>query len=224
MQTNYVNSRLGFQVALELLAKLGYSVESANPTQSFVRSEVALSTAVANYHVPLIVNDLQNGSLFPTEKRVELQDVFVPLEMGLFVSVPASATAGALKLYTYENPLVFSTAGASAALTNLWAGRFNMVVNNNQVLPAWDLWKHYKVQKTQQASAVGYSASTITQLDSIDGTTDGFYPVAPSFVMNGAANIQANITLPAAIGTIQSNSRLVVIFRGILLQNVTTVK
>jgi len=224
MQTNFVNSRMGYEVAEQLLSKIGGRVANANPTQSYLQSEIALSTNVTNYRVPLLVNDNQNGNQFPTEKRLNLQDVFVPLELGIFVSVPASATAPTLKKFTYENGTVFSTAGAAAALTNLWAGFYSIINDNIQVLPAWDIWRHYKVQRTQQAANTGYSASGVNLLDSQDGTTDGFYPIAPSFVLSGANNLNAQITLPAAIGTLQANSRIVVIHRGILLQNVTSVR
>ena len=224
MQINYATSRLGFEIAQQLLKRLGVSVGSANPTQSFLQSEIAINSTTANYHVPILVNDSQNGNQFPTEKRLNLQDVFVPLELGIFVSVPSSATAPTLKKYTYENATVFSTAGAAAALTSLWAGRYSIINDNIQVLPAWDIARHYMTQRTQQAANVGYTASGVNVLDSQDGSTDGFYPIAPSFVLSGANNIQASITLPLSIGTVQTNSRIIVVHRGILLQNVTSVK
>jgi hypothetical protein len=230
MQTNFVNSRLGFDVAKELLMKIAIgnvslqmAIQKANPTQGYLQSEIAIASNVAQYRVPILVNDTQNGNQFPTERRLALQDIFVPLELGIFVSVPASATAPTLKKYTYENLTVFS-GGAAAALTALWAGRYSIVNDNIQVLPAWDLSRHYLVQRTQQAANTGYSASGVSLLDSFDGSNDGFYPVAPSFVLSGANNIEATITLPQAIGTVTANSRIVVVHRGILLQNVTSVK
>lgn len=224
MQINYVNSRMAFEVALQLLENLGYSTAQANPTQSYVRSEVVIDSSRTQYNIPIVVNQSPAGqALFPSEKRVELQDIFVPTELGIFVAAPASATAPALKLYTYENKTIF-TGSTDVALQNLWAGRYSMVVNNQQVLPAWDIWKHYKAPNVQQAKNVDYAASNISIIDDISGAENGFYPVAPSFVLNGAANIQATINLPQAIGTVLTNSRIVVIHRGILLQNVTSVR
>lgn len=224
MQTNYATARLGFEIAQQLLDRLGISVGSANPTQSYLQTELAINAATANYHVPILVNDTQNGNQFSTEKRLNLQDVFVPLELGIFVSVPSGATAPTLKKYTYENASVFAAPGTAAALTALWAGRYSVINDNIQVLPAWDIARHYLVQRTQQSLNVGYTASGVNLLDSQDGSTDGFYPIAPSFVFSGANNIQASITLPTAIGTVQANSRIVVVHRGILLQNVTSVR
>lgn len=224
MQINYVNSRMAFEVASQLLENLGYSTAHANPTQSYVRSEVVIDSSRTQYNIPIVINQSPAGqALFPSEKRVELQDIFVPTELGIFVAAPASATAPALKLYTYENKTVF-TGGADAALQNLWAGRYSMVINNQQVLPAWDLWRHYKAPSVQQAANIDYTSSEISRFDDISGAENGFYPVAPSFVLNGAANIQATINLPQAIGTVLANSRIVVIHRGILLQNVTSVR
>lgn len=224
MQINYVNSRMAFEVAAQLLENLGYSTAQANPTQSYVRSEVVIDSSRTQYNIPIVINQSPAGqALFPSEKRVELQDIFVPTELGIFVAAPSSATAPALKLYTYENKTVF-TGGTDAALQNLWAGRYSMVINNQQVLPAWDIWRHYKTPSVQQANNTEYTGSGISRIDDISGEENGFYPVAPSFVLNGAANIQATINLPQAIGTVLTNSRIVVIHRGILLQNVTSVR
>jgi hypothetical protein len=46
----------------------------------------------------------------------------------------------------------------------------------------------------------------------------------PGIVMNGAANINFQLTANGAPATILANSFICVIQRGILLQNVTTVK
>lgn len=225
MQINFANSRAAYDVALDLLYRLGYDVASANPTQSYVRSEVAISAATTQYQIPIVINQTPTGSsLYPTEKRVELQDIFVPTELGIFVAAPSGATAPATKLYTYENLEVFTGSGVAAALLNLWAGRYSMVVNNTQVLPAWDIWRHYAAPTTQYSTIPEYSTNTRVRLDSFNGHENGFYPVAPSFVLSGAANIQATINLPAAISSVLANSRIVVIHRGILLQNVTSVR
>lgn len=224
MKIDFLNSRYGSDVAMALLAANGIDVNTAMPTQGYVRSEVAISSSVTQYKLGVLVNQLFTSQLFPSEQRLQLQDVLVPTEMGVFVAVPSSATAPATKLYSYENLAAFSTSGAPAALLNLWAGQFKLTVDNRQVLPAWDLWRHYQAQRTQQATNTGYATSGVNLVDSIDGSSDGFFPIAPSFLLNGGANIDATINLPAAISTVQTNSRIVVIWRGILCQNVTNVR
>ncbi len=224
LQLSTGNSRFGAEVAIELLNQMGYNTAQANPTQSYLRSEMALSTTTQNYYVPILTNDTTNGATaYVSEKRLNLQDVFVPLEFGLFVAAPANATAPANILYTYPNTSIF-TGGSAAALQTLWSGNMTIINNNIQVVPAWDLWRHYKAPATQQAANAGYTSSGVNLVDSFNGSVDGFYPVAPSFVLSGANKFNINLNLPAAISSVLSNSRIVTIFRGILLQNVTSVR
>ena len=208
-----MGSRMVFENAKTLVRGLGYSVEHAKLTQSYLRSEVALSTSIANYHIPVLVNDTQNGASRVNEKRLNLQDIFVTTEIAVLIGI-GTATNTAAKLYTYPN----ATAFTSATDDNLWSiynGFLNLTINNEQILPAWDVLRHYFVPQTQQ------SASTTDQWAA---GSDGFYPVEPGIVMNGAANINFQLTANGAPATVETNSFICVIQRGILCQNVTTVK
>lgn len=208
-----MGSRMVFENAKTLVRSLGYSVEHAKLTQSYLRSEVALSTSIANYHIPVLVNDTQNGASRVNEKRLNLQDIFITTEIAVLIGVGAG-TATAAKLYTYPNSTVFT----SATDDNLWSiynGYLNLTINNEQVLPAWDVLRHYFVPQTQQ------SASTTDQWSA---SSDAFYPVEPGIVMNGAANINFQLTANGAPATVLSDSFIAVVQRGILCQNVTTVK
>ena len=218
--TSQVGARLVFENAKNFAASQGFTVDHAIATQGFVRSEMALSTTTANYHVPVLVNDTVNGAAFATENRLQLQDLFVVSEIGIFVAKPSSATAVAFALNTYPNAQTFTT--SYATLLALYNGSLNMTVNNQQVLPSWDIWRHYKVNQTQNGVII--TAQTIAPIDQNDGANDGFYPCEPNLILNGAANIQANITLPGAVTTIDTYSRIVVMWRGIKLQNVTSVR
>ena len=209
-----MGSRMVFENAKTLVRGLGYSVEHAKLTQSYLRSEVALSTSIANYHIPVLVNDNQNASgPRVNEKRLNLQDVFVTTEIGVFIGVGTSTNTAA-KLYTYSNATVFTSA-TDDDLWSIYNGYLNLAINNEQLLPAWDVIRHYFVPQTQQ------SASTTDQWAA---SSDGFYPVEPGIVMNGAANINFQLTANGAPATVLANSFIAVIQRGILCQNVTTVK
>jgi hypothetical protein len=209
-----MGSRMVFENAKTLVRSLGYSVEHAKLTQSFLRSEVALSTSIANYHIPVLVNDNQNASgPRVNEKRLNLQDIFVTTEIGVFIGVGTSTNTAA-KLYTYPNATVFTSA-TDDDLWSIYNGYLNLTINNEQLLPAWDVIRHYFVPQTQQ------SASTTDQWAA---SSDGFYPVEPGIVMNGAANINFQLTANGAPATVLANSFIAVIQRGILCQNVTTVK
>ena len=208
-----MGSRMVFENAKTLVRGLGYSVEHAKLTQSYLRSEVALSTSIANYHIPVLVNDTQNGASRVNERRLQLQDVFVCTELAVFIGIGTSSNTAA-KLYTYPN----ATAFTSATDDNLWSiynGYLNLTINNEQILPSWDVIRHYFVPQTQQ------SASTTDQWAA---GSDAFYPVEPGIVMNGAANINFQLTANGAPATVETNSFIAVIQRGILCQNVTTVK
>lgn len=208
-----MGSRMVFENAKTLVRSLGYSVEHAKLTQSYLRSEVALSTSIANYHIPVLVNDTQNGASRVNEKRLNLQDIFVTTEISVLIGVGAGTNTAA-KLYTYPNSTVFT----SATDDNLWSiynGFLNLTINNEQILPSWDVLRHYFVPQTQQ------SASTTDQWSA---GSDAFYPVEPGIVMNGAANINFQLTANGAPATVLADSFIAVVQRGILCQNVTTVK
>jgi len=215
-----MGQRMVFENAKALVRGLGYSVDQAVLTQSYLRSEVALSTSIANYHLPVLVNDTQNGAVRVNEKRLNLQDIFVTSEIAVLIGIGTGTSTKAV-LYTYPN----STAFASTSDDDLWSiynGSLNLTINNSQVLPAWDVYRHYFVPQTQ--GGVGITAQTIFPVDQNNASDDAFYPVEPGIVMNGAANINFQLTANGAPATIQANSFICVIQRGILLQNVTTVK
>ena len=138
------------------------------------------------------------------------------------MAAPSSSTAVNFPLLTYPNSTTFSTSGAASAALALYNGSLNITINNQQILPTWDIYRHYWVGQTQ--NGVGVTAETVFPIDQNDGSASGFYAVEPNILLNGAANIQATISLPGAISTVQANSRIVVIYRGIKAQNVTSVR
>ena len=215
-----MGQRMVFENAKALVRNLGYSVDQAVLTQSYIRSEVALSTSIANYHIPVLVNDTQNGAVRVNEKRLNLQDIFVASEIAVLIGVGASTSTKAA-LYTYPNGVIFTTA-TDDDLLSIYNGSLNLTINNQQVLPAWDVYRHYCVPQTQ--GGVGITAQTIFPVDQNNASEDGFYPVEPGIVMNGAANINFQLTANGAPASVLANSFICVIQRGILLQNVTTVK
>jgi hypothetical protein len=97
-----------------------------------------------------------------------------------------------------------------------------MMVNNNNIVPAWDVARCRVVNNTQ--GGVGVNAQTVFPQSQIDLSSDGFYPVEPNIIVGGGKNNVFSLNLPAAISTIQANSRIVIIMRGILAQNSTNVK
>jgi hypothetical protein len=215
-----MGSRMVFENAKTLVRSLGYSVEHAKLTQSYLRSEVALSTSIANYHLPVLVNDTQNGASRINQKSLNLQDIFVLTDLAVYIGVGA-ATSTKAQLYSYPNSSIF-TSSTDDDLWSIYNGYLNLTINNEQVLPAWDVLRHYFAPQTQ--GGVGITAQTVFPVDQFDASNDGFYPVEPGIVMNGAANINFQLTANGAPASVLANSFICVIQRGILCQNVTTVK
>jgi hypothetical protein len=149
--------------------------------------------------------------------------VHVVSSLFIGLAAPSSSTDTAFRVLSYPSTGTneFSAAQADAALT-LYNGFFTMQVNNQNIVPAYDILRSYYVPQTQ--GGVGITAQTVFPVDQWDGGDNGFYPIEPNILLNGGANIVANIVLPAAISSVKADSRIVAIFRTILCQNVTSVK
>lgn len=214
-------SRLVFDNAKNLVNNAGFSAGQAVLSQSYLRSEVAMSTTTTSYQIPILVNSVGSGTNFATNNLLNLQDAFVVSSIGVFVAIPAASTTTAFPLYTYPNATAISTVGAAAALYNLYNGKLSVVVNNRQIVPAWDLYRHLYVPQTQQGAA-----STASTIDQNDATEFGYYPCEPNIVLVGSKNNVITLELPGAISVLQASTapRIVVVMRGILAQNVTPVR
>ena len=213
--------RLIFDNAKALVNNAGFSAGQAVLSQSYLRSEVAMSTSTTSYQIPILVNSTGSNTNFATNNLLNLQDAFVVSSIGVFVAIPASSSTTAFPLYTYPNASAFTTSGAAAALYNLYNGKLSVTVNNRQIVPSWDLYRHLYVPQTQQGAA-----ATATTIDENDATEFGYYPVEPNIVLVGSKNNVVTLELPGAISTLQASvaPRIVVIFRGILGQNITPVR
>ena len=218
---NQVSARLTFENARSFVQSQGYDVSQAVLTQSYVRSEVAISASVTNYRLPIVITD-NSSTIFNTMKQVNLQDIHVVSSLFIGLAAPSSSTDTAFPVCSYPSVGAgFSAAQADAALT-LYNGFFSLNVNNQLVVSSLDILRHYYVPQTQ--GGVGITAQTVFPVDQWDAADNGFYPIEPNILLNGGANIVANIVLPAAISSVKADSRIVAIFRTILCQNVTSVK
>jgi len=217
------SARLVFDNAKNLINNAGISVGQAVLSQSYIRSEVAMSTSTTSYQIPILVNSTGANTNFATNNLLQLQDAFVVASIGIFVAAPAASTTTAFPLFTYPNAVTFSTAGAATALYNLYNGRMTVTVNNRQICPAVDLQRYLYVPQFQQGSS---SSVTNGGIDQNDATEYGYYPVEPNIVLVGSKNNVVTLELPSAISTLQASTapRIVVIMRGILAQNSTSVR
>ena len=224
MSQSQIGSRLVFENAKTLINQLGYDASHAVLTPSYLRSEVLLSTSAASYHVPVLVNDNQNGTPTVREQRLSLQDLFIVSNIQILLT-SGSSTTGSAKSYTYPNLTAFST--GAAQLYTVYNGYFNIQVNNQNVLPKWSMLQHLDIPQTQQNT--NFNAATATSpaqysIDQVSMDEFGIVVCEPNLVLNGASNIQASIILPAAPSTLDANTYVSVLWYGILAQNCTSVK
>lgn len=196
--------------------KLKYAVLS----QSYLRLEQPLTTTVSQINFPVLVND--TGSLAGvriTEQRLNLQDAFYASGISVYLTKAASATDTAFRLFTYPSPVVFPTgAGASSAtapLNTFYNGQYSITVNNDVLVPAFPLSSFLDVPETQ------LTAATNSPLDQYYG--DGRISLQPNPVFIGQKKSKFSIQLPVNVSAIDANTYIVVIFNGVLAQNVTVV-
>ena len=216
--------RLVFDNAYQLLLDYGYDLSSAKLTQSYIRSEVLMSTTQSRLHLPILVTDNQNGNAFNTERRLQLTDVFIVSSINVQVAKPASATDGAYQTLNYGDATVFTTSGVPAAILGAYCnGYLSMIVDNDQMLPAWDMQQHLRVPTVQAATNVitAYSGATAVTpvVNSWDGSNDGIVPNEPNFILTGNSNIDFSMNLINAMAAIESTGRWIVRLRGVLAQN-----
>ena len=220
-----VGTRLAYEKAKQALANAGFNPNQVVLSQSYLRLEVALSTSITNYQFPVLVNDVSssNTTSFATEQRLNLQDSFVISSLGFFVAAPSSSTAVDFQLATYPNPYIFSTTNAASSLFNWYNSSLTLTVNNRQIVPAYDLYRHYSVPQQQGGNAYT-TAQTQAFRDQQDGGESAFYPIEPAWVLVGSKQNTLQVQLPSAMAAIQTHSRAILILRGHLAQNSTPVR
>lgn len=219
-----VGTRLAFEKAKNAIQQAGFSLGQAVLSQSYLRTELTLSTSKTLYQFPILVNDNSQGTPTNTSKLLNLQDAFYCSSLFIGFAAPSSSTATNFQLVTYPNASIFTTANAATSLFSFYNGNLSLTVNNRQIVPAYDVYRHYEVPQTQQTANADYSASSINYRDQQSGADSGFYPVEPGWVMVGSKQNTLQIEIPSALAAIQADSRVVLIMRGHLAQNVTPVR
>lgn len=184
-------------------------------TQGALRFEQPLVTTSNAYNFPVLVNEAVFSNM---EDRLRLQDSFIVSQIGIFLGAPASIADNAFLPDSYPSPVKY---GANAAPANaFYNSNLQITVNNDIILPKWDVMRHLNAPETQQTAALGAGSPQ----DQWRGAFDGFYPVEPNLVLIGSKSTQLQIFLKgAALSAVLANSRAIIIVRGVLAQNSTVV-
>jgi hypothetical protein len=196
--------------------------------QHTLRSTVLLNNSSTSFQVPVLQNSAygtNTQSVAPDQNLLSLQDVFCATEINIGIAKPSSTTDAGYQVFNYAPATVFSSANTAASSIGMFYNGFLKFVNNQQIVaPYWDLLRHYLAPNQQPIAAPYYAANTTGYISQVDGSTDGFYPVQPMWVFNGGGNVQLSLNLAQALTAVETNQKLVVFFRGFLLQNASMVK
>lgn len=196
-------------------------VNSLKMSQSEIRLECGLSANATMFKFGL--TEKQNstsGEQFNTEQRLNMQDTLVANEYGIFVAKTASDTDTEFELKTYGNFVNFTAAAAAALNGTLYTnGSFSIMCNGDLIYPYRGLVNHIYKPQTQQTSALGVGSPA----DQIRGAEDGYITLAPNLLLIGQKGYQPVINLKSNLSTVDANSRVILIFRGVLAQNSTSV-
>jgi hypothetical protein len=219
---NNIAARMNFENARRALIKANikedpnFDVRKYKLTQSYLRLEQLCTVGITNYTFKVLSNEA-NPTIFNTERRLNLQDSFIPSEVGFFLEFPSSSTDDTFKPLPYPN--TFLIGANTAQYFRAYNGELEIRVNQNVLVPYWDMWRHYDVTTTQQTAAIAAGSPS----DEFYGENTGFYPMEPNVALIGSKGIQITLTLKNGMTAVNANSRFCLWFRGILAQNSTVV-
>jgi hypothetical protein len=166
----------------------------------------------------------QGGTPTNTEQRLSLNDGFSIFEIGIFVADPASATDTQYKLFSYPNAAQFATSNVVNSLNGFYNnGVLNISKDQVNYLENYPLYNHRYVPEVQDGLTYGYTTSGATApngVDSFNGLSDGFAPLASFINITGRDTLTVNIQLPAGLQAVETNQRVVLVFRGYKAYNV----
>ena len=217
-----LGQRLIYENAKELLDENGVNVKTAILTQSYLRLEQLMTTTATNTLFPILINagGANAGAPFPTERRLNLQDSFVASEIGVFLFPAATAADTTKQLRSYPSFFTF-TAPANTNAQTLYHGYLTLSVNNQVLVPFWDLYRSYLVNQTQNLAALAAASPD----DQLSGRDDVFFPTEPNWIIIGSKNNALTLVLPNSFATVLAGSpRIVIYLRGVLAQNSTSVQ
>jgi hypothetical protein len=214
--------RLVYANAKNTLMRHNINPAKAVLSQSYLRFEAPLSITTTQYNLDVLVNDNLNPNNV-TQNKLNLQDAFIASQIGIFIGIPAapaSVAQGQVRLFSYPDRTVFTPAVATN-LETLYNGFLSLTVNQRVIVPSWDIYRHFCAPVMQS----GFTPTGVADIDnSTDFSQNGFVNVEPNMVFVGSKKNQLTITLPQALVAIPANARLVVICRGLLAQNSTSVR
>jgi len=198
-------------------------------TQSYLRLERDLQGgATTQLKFDVLSTESVYGAPSPIENRLKVTDVFVATAISMYIyKAGTSATASAVtlaqragsRLATSPNVGVFTTAGESAALMNIYNGNSKLLVNRKVYFESLDCRRFYRVGDIQ-AGLIQATGGVTTQEDNWPEANYGMIGLDPTLTIGGASQNDFSVNMPAAVtaaGTASSNF-IVLYFRGYQVQ------
>jgi hypothetical protein len=209
------------------LALVKAQYESAGRKPVIVDAAVRMEATMAANQQSFTFYPGQGGTVTNTEQRLSLNDGFSIFEVGVFVSKLSSSTNTQFKLYSYPNAQIFTTSNVVASLDGFYNnGVLNISKDQVNYLENYPLYNHRHVPEMQDQITFGLTAALFTTsvtnnaVDSFNGLTDGFAPLASYINITGRDTLTVNIQLPAGLQAVETNQRVVLVFRGYKAYNV----
>lgn len=190
-------------------------------SQSEIRLEVELNNASNLFTFGVTVNQANSSNVvFPTEVRLNLQDSLVAAEYAILVGNPSSRADTDFLLHTYGNTQNFTAAQASALDGEFYSNaNYLLKVSGDVVAPSRGLFNNWYKPQTQQTAPLGAGSPG----DQIRGAEDGFITQEPNLLLIGTKNYVPQIQLHTNFATDMGFTRAILIYRGILAQNSTSI-
>lgn len=231
--TNNISARDTFQRAVEMFvnafspafggdyAAAKKYVNGLKLSQHEIRLEVNLNATSTNFKFALTPNQVNTSNVqFATENRLQMQDSLVASEYGIFVGQAAGNNDNTYQLRTYPNTQDFAAADVAALNSAFYSnGSFRLTCNNDVIVPYRGLWNHLYKGQTQQTAALGAGSPQ----DQVRGAEDGMITLEPNIVLIGSKGYVPEIVLTTAMASAAANLRCILVFRGVLAQNSTSV-
>ena len=212
-----INERLVFDNARMALINANandpnFNINNYKLTQSFLRLEQQLAINTSQYVFPVLTTQ---QPITNNEQRLNLQDSFIVSAISFQLAIKANATDTAFISQTFPDPALFPL--GAAALRAVYNSTFTLSVNNNRLLTAWPLDRHYLAP--QQQTVAGPPAF----VNQKDAATDGIIPMEPNIILVGTKNNELQVNLKSALSAVDAFTFLQVKMYGILAQNSTSV-
>lgn len=184
-----------------------------NLSQSYLRSEVALTTTTGKISFTLQKNKKANALV--TEKLLELNDEFVITHFTVNLKqigadAPTDAQQGLAPLYTWEDPSTFSGTNA-ANVAALYNSNLTWTIDRREYIPSFDARRLRRVPDTQTGTDVGYASSGVNTVNGYPNGLYSYFPAEPTKI-DGRQTIDLSLNLPTSYTFDDSSNTVYAVF------------